>query len=294
MYFNAESYLLMNEYFDRIALFLREKCRLSFTGHKRTILRRRLETRLEQLNLPDFSSYWEFLLGNPAEEGHLYDLATTNETSFFRNREQFDFLRNDIIPRLASRSTSLPRSIRILSAGCSTGEEPYSIAMTLLDALIDPAEWRLEIVAGDISESCLQVARTGYYENDRLRKLPRGYRERFMVSDAEGATVCDELKKIVRFIRLNLDDLMNSESPAWSAGLGFFDIVFCRNVMIYFAPSCQQLLVDTLHHLLLPGGYLFTGDAEPLHLFRHEFSPVAAAGCLIYQKMEKSFNEQPF
>ncbi|HZV83056.1 MAG TPA: CheR family methyltransferase, partial [Geobacteraceae bacterium] len=136
-----------------------------------------------------------------------------------------------------------------------------------------------------------QVARRGYYEDDRLRKLPREYRERFMVSDAQGATVSDDIKRMVRFIRLNLDDLMKSDCPAWSAGLGYFDIIFCRNVMIYFAPSCQQQLVDTLHQLLLPGGYLFTGDAEPLHLFRHEFVPVAAAGCLIYQKLEKSFNE---
>ncbi|HZV81985.1 MAG TPA: protein-glutamate O-methyltransferase CheR [Geobacteraceae bacterium] len=291
MDYTAETFQIMDEYFNRIALLLKERCRLSFAGHKRTILRRRLENRLEQLNLPDFSAYWDFLLGHPAEEGNLYDLATTNETSFFRNMDQFTFLKNDIIPRLEGRPAAVPKSIRILSAGCSTGEEPYSIAMTLLDALSSPDEWRLEIVAGDISESCLHVARSGYYENDRLRKLPGGYRERFMMSDADGARASDDLKKLVRFIRLNLDDLMRSDCPAWHAGLGFFDIIFCRNVMIYFAPSCQQQLVDTLHQLLLPGGYLFTGDAEPLHLFRHEFSPVAAAGCLIYQKTEKSLNE---
>lgn len=284
LYSSTDTLQIMDEYFDRIALFLKEKCRLSFTGHKRTILRRRLESRLEQLNLPDFSSYWGFLLGNQAEEGTLYDLVTTNETSFFRNMDQFDFLRNDIAPRLLRRPSEAPRTIRILSAGCSTGEEPYSIAMTLFDVLSKFDEWRLEIVAGDISESCLRVARNGYYENDRLAKLPPGYRERFTLSDAYGATISNDLKKVIRFIRLNLDDLMKSDCPAWTVGLGSFDIIFCRNVMIYFAPSCQQLLVDTLHRLLLPGGYLFTGDAEPLHLFRHEFSPVATAGCLIYQK----------
>lgn len=286
--------MVMDNYFNRIALLLRDNCRLSFTGHKRTILRRRLESRLEQLNLPDFSAYWSFLCANPAEKGSLYDLATTNETSFFRNIDQFKVLKDKIIPRFASCSKSVPGSIRILSAGCSTGEEPYSIAMTLLDATGSPEDWRLEIVAGDISESCLTVARAGYYESDKLGKLPGGYCERFMTKDAEGAKVNDDVRKIVRFVRLNLDDAMKSDYPAWSAGLGLFDIIFCRNVMIYFAPSCQQLLVDTLHRLLLPGGYLFTGDAEPLHLFRHEFSPVAASGCLIYQKTEKPLNDRLF
>jgi chemotaxis protein methyltransferase CheR len=274
----------MDEYFDKIARFLRDTSRLSFTGHKRTILRRRLETRLDQLNLPDFSAYWGVLFGNPAEEQQLYDLVTTNETSFFRNVEQFNYLHNTIIPRLEQRSGTAPRTVRVLSAGCSTGEEPYSIAMTILAALANPAEWRLEIVAGDISESCLMTARNGYYENDRLRKLPPGYRKRFMTEGEGGATMRDELKQIIRFIRLNLDDLMKPGGQLLEGEPGFFDIIFCRNVMIYFAPDCQQLLVDTLHRLLVPGGYLFTGDAEPLHLFRHEFSPVAAAGCLIYQK----------
>lgn len=284
MHCNAGIIQGMDDYFDRIAVYLRNKSRLSFTGHKRAILRRRLETRLEQLKLPDFAAYWTLLLSDPAEEESLFDLATTNETSFFRNIDQFNYLKNEIVPRFQARSHGVPGSIRILSAGCSTGEESYSIAMTLYAALPRPEEWRLEIVAGDISESCLQAARRGYYENDRLRKLPQGYRKRFMTEGVDGATINNDLKGIVRFIRLNLDDLMKSDCPAWNPVPGSFDIIFCRNVMIYFAPSCQQLLVDTLHRLLLPGGYLFTGDAEPLHMFSHEFSPVATAGCLIYRK----------
>lgn len=274
----------MDKDFDRIADFLKEKSRLSFTGHKRSVLRQRLEGRLQQLMMPDFSAYWKFLLGNPGEVVDLFNLVTTNETSFFRNCAQFDYLKNSIIRQLESRATPENRRIRILSAGCSSGEEPYSIAMTLLDALQNHDDWSLEIVAGDLSDNCLQEARKGYYEDNKLVKLPGGYRERFMISDSDGAVVQERIKKIVRFTRLNLDELMKSECPFWSQGLGAFDIIFCRNVMIYFASSCQQQLVDTLYRLLLPGGFLFTGDAEPLHLFKHEFLPVAAAGCLIYQK----------
>lgn len=280
----------MDEYFDRIALFLRHRSRLSFAGHKKTILRRRLESRLEELNLPDFSAYWTFLLGNPDEEANLYDLATTNETSFFRNTAQFGYLREVICPELELQAMEQSRTIRVLSAGCSTGEEAYSIAMCMLDGFRTPDSSSLEIVAGDISESCLHVARTGYYDNDRLGKLPYGYRERFMEKCGEGAIFREHVKRCIRFMRMNLDDLMKGDQAVWGVGLGGFDIIFCRNVMIYFAPDCQQVLVDTLHRLLLPGGYLFTGDAEPLHLFRHEFQPVATAGCLIYRKTEKSLH----
>jgi len=283
----------MNEYFDKIVLFLRHKSRLSFAGHKRTILRRRLESRLAQLNLPDFCSYWSFLLANPAEEANLYDLATTNETSFFRNGPQFSYLRDFICPVLEQRALESARNIRVLSAGCSTGEEPYSIAMTMLDSFRSPGLTRLEIVAGDISESCLQVARVGYYDNDRLGKLPAGYRKRFMVDCGEGATVTATVKKCIRFMRMNLDELMKVDQAVWSVGQGGFDIIFCRNVMIYFAPECQQVLVDTLHRLLLAGGFLFTGDAEPLHLFSHEFKPVETDGCLIYQKTENISDDNP-
>lgn len=278
---------VMDIYLDKIATHLKETSRLSFSGHKRVVLRHRLEARLVQLQLPDFSAYWERLQCTPAEEEHLFELATTNETSFFRNAGQFAFLKENIIPLLEQRSVQGNSSIRILSAGCSTGEEPYSIGMTLLDSLRDSSSVRLEIVAGDINENCLRIAKNGCYEAEKLSKLPPSYQKRFFTKEDDGYKINAEVKSLVRFVRLNLDDLMNSDCPSWNQGLGLFDIIFCRNVMIYFAPPCQQKLVDTLYRLLLPDGYLFTGDAEPLHLFSHEFMPVAGAGCLIYQKTER-------
>ena len=276
----------MNEYVDKIASLLKDRSRLSFSGHKRTVLRQRLGNRLELLQLPDLSAYWELLQRSPAEAVHLFELATTNETSFFRNSAQFTALQEKIIPALELRSFRENTGFRILSAGCSTGEEPYSIAMALMNSLNDPELNAPQIVAGDLSENCLRIARDGYYDEDKLARLPDGYKERFMNEVAGGARVNDDIRKMVRFCGLNLDDLMTSESPAWNQGLGLFEIIFCRNVMIYFAPLCQQKLVDTLHRMLKPGGYLFTGDAEPLHLFSHEFKPVADDKCLIYQKTE--------
>lgn len=299
---------MVDLHMDKIREYVRERSRLSFAGHKKAVLRQRLETRLEALHLPDFASYWEYLQRVPAETGILLDLLTTNETFFFRNPEQFRYLREKILPALElKRGLEVVRSwgqerqassasimkLRILCAGCSTGEEPYSIAMTLLDGLRYPKAWDIRIVAGDLSESCLATARRGFYEAERLAGLPAPYREKYMNECAGGATVLDAVKELVTFVPLNLNDVMNGapltgEMNDW----GGFDIVFCRNVMIYFSPACQQTLVDTLHRLLVPGGYLFTGDAEPLHLFAHEFAIVKEAGCLIYQKMEIPHNAE--
>jgi chemotaxis protein methyltransferase CheR len=271
---------------DNIAAYLLERSRLSFAGHKRTILRSRLERRVAELGLPDFSAYWRHLKGSTGEDARLFDLVTTNETSFFRNPAQFDYLREAIVPALEQMPTAAKSSIRVLCAGCSTGEEPYSVAMVLLQSLRYPSNRQLEIVAGDLSENCISVARRGYYDSDKLARIPRDFREKYLERHGEGGVVRDEVRRLVRFEQLNLNDLMKPALAGAGDRLGRFDLIFCRNVMIYFSSSCQQLLVETLHRLLLPGGYLFTGDAEPLHLFRHEFTPVDNADCLIYRKTE--------
>jgi chemotaxis protein methyltransferase CheR len=252
--------------------------------------------------MPDFASYWHYLRDSAQEESILLDLITINETSFFRNPGQFRYIAERIIPEVeegrgkevirswGSLNTVTPRSImkmRILCAGCSTGEEPYSVAMTLFDALRYPRVWDIEILAGDLSESCLKTGEAGYYEADRMKGLPIAFIDKYMEKRDKGAVVKEEIKRLIRFCRLNLNDIINGEPfPGLISGTEQFDMIFCRNVMIYFSPETQQQLVDTLSRLLIPGGYLFTGDAEPLHLYNHVFEAVREAGCLIYRKME--------
>ncbi len=281
----------MGEYYlDKIAAYLRDNSRLSFTGHKRTTLRSRLETRIAELKFSTFADYWGYLNSHDSETARLFDLVTTNETSFFRNRAQFSFFGEHIIPRFVQMPAVDKGTIRVLCAGCSTGEEPYSIAMTILESLCVPDSMKIEIVAGDLSRGCLKEAEAGFYETGRLKNLPKGYIDSYLEKTGDGAFVRKEVKELVRFVHLNLNDLMNPHSTDSRDQLGRFDIIFCRNVMIYFSSSCQQMLVETLHQMLFTGGYLFTGDAEPLHLFRHEFIPVEDADCLIYQKTEMSAN----
>jgi chemotaxis protein methyltransferase CheR len=287
-------------YLEKIREHVFRRGRLYFSGHKKPVLRQRLDLRLQQLGLAGYRPYWEHLLREPAELRRLFELLTTNETSFFRNQYQFSYLREVVLPGLEMiRGQAAWRSLgqggrpgermklRILCAGCSTGEEPYSMAMTLLEGLRFPRSWELEIIAGDLSESCLAVGRAGYYDNARLRGVPAPLLEKYFTLQPGGAVVRDELRRIVNFQYLNLAELLDGKLPAGWEGMSGFDIIFCRNVMIYFSPPCQQLLVETLSRLLAQGGYLLTGDAEPLHLFTHDLVTVPDAGCLIYQKREK-------
>ncbi len=287
---------------DTIAQYIYHRSRLSFIGHKKAVLRQRLEERMMCLELPNLAAYWDYIRENPREEPLLFDLLTTNETFFFRNGKQFDYLRQTIIPffeeyrgRDVIRSWGLERPIspqsimklRILCAGCSTGEEPYSVAMTLLNTLRYPKAWDIEILAGDLSESCIDFARAGYYESARLKGLPSNYIDKYMDRAADGAVIKDEVKELIRFCCLNLGNIINGEAfPGYTPDFAGFDVIFCRNVMIYFSAEAQQQLVDTLSRSLVPGGFLFTGDAEPLHLYEHDLQTVREAGCLIYRKTE--------
>ncbi|MBK5274808.1 MAG: protein-glutamate O-methyltransferase CheR [Desulfuromonadales bacterium] len=289
-------------YLDKISEFVSHQSRLCFSGHKREILRHRLESRLKKLGLANYAAYWYYLKQTSGEETVLLDCLTTNETFFFRNTDQFSHLRDVIIPDIETlRGQDVVKSwggnsrvpalsimkLRVLSAGCSTGEEPYSIAMTILESLRHPKAWDLEIIAGDLSESCLKTATEGYYENEKLKNIPDHYIDKYMRRDADGAVIREEVRNLVSFTHLNLNGLM--KGVAFPGAVSFsapFDIIFCRNVMIYFSSSCQQMLVDMLHRLLVPGGYLFTGDAEPLHLFDHDFETIKGAKCLIYKKTE--------
>lgn len=285
---------------EDIAQYIYQRSRLFFPGHKRSILKKCLEGRQTELNLPDLAAYHDFLQLTAEEEAKLVDLLTTNETSFFRNPKQFNYLMEKIVPELEQRrgqevinswgeSAQVPVSsimkLRILCAGCSTGEEPYSVAMALLESLRYPRAWDIEIVAGDISTSCIRTAVTGFYDEERLKGVPLPYQEKYMTRSACGANIKDDVKKLIKFSHMNLNDILNGERfPGTFEGFCGFDMIFCRNVMIYFSADSQQQLVDVLFHALVPGGYLFTGDAEPLHLYDHDFTAVHNASCLIYKK----------
>lgn len=285
-----------------IARFIHERTGLSFAGHKKRLLRLRLEERLIQLGISDLGAYAKRIVSDESEQTHVLELLTTNETSFFRNPRQFEYLMGRLIPALEEEkgkkvmcswgesptvSTSSSLKMRILCAGCSTGEEPYSVAMALLETLRYPRAWDIEILAGDLSESCIRAARKGFYEAEKLKGLPDNFREKFTDYIPGGINIKPDVKKLIRFSVINLNDIIQgADFPGLSTGFTGFDMIFCRNVLIYFSLASQQHLVDLLYRSLAHGGYLFTGDVEPLHLYTHNFTAVRDAGCLIYRKME--------
>jgi len=210
---------------------------------------------------------------DPDELTKLLDMISTNKTKFFREPGHFDFLREKIVPTLANQ-----KSIRIWCSASSTGEEPYTIAMTLWDAVSQPTQWDCQILASDISIRVLEKTAKGIYEDERVQSLPAELvRRHFLRGKGEQqgfVKIKPPLSKMVAFRRINL---MDAEFPIRKP----LDVIFCRNVMIYFDRPTQAKLMTKFFRYLNPGGYLFIGHLERLQWINYPFAYVAQT---IYQK----------
>lgn len=263
---------LSNAAFATLRALFERASGIRLSDEKRVLVVTRLQRRLAALGLPDYDAYCRHLQtaeGDP-ERKILIDLLTTHETFFFREPTHFEFLER----ALGRRRSRAP--LRVWSAACSTGEEPFSIAMTLMKALPDGA-W--EVVASDLSTQVLECAKEGIYPLARLDCMPDGYLARFCQrgSGAYAGTmrVRDELRRRVRFVQHNLLDAGSS--------LGPFDVVFARNVLIYFDFERKQQILDLLTQQLSPSGLLFMGHSESLHGHALRLRKVDRA---VYQRSE--------
>jgi chemotaxis protein methyltransferase CheR len=229
---------------------------------KKELLMGRLGRRLRELGLKAYGAYYEYVM----EAGHdelirLLDAISTNETSFFREPRQFEFLAQHVFPEWKI-SRPGARRIRVWSAGCATGEEPYSLAMMLWDHLPPAAGWDLEIRATDLSTRALERARAGIWALEKAEEIPPSYLRAFMLK-GKGSLggmmkAGPRIRSIIEFERLNLND---DTYPT----LGFFDLIFCRNVLMYFSAESRARVVERLLNHLVPTGYLFLGHAETLN-----------------------------
>jgi chemotaxis protein methyltransferase CheR len=231
--------------------------------HKKALLVGRLSRRLRELGGLSLSAYLRQVEEDVVERGRLLDAICTHETHFFREPRHFDFLEQEVLPRWRSqRGTDTGgRRVRVWSAGCSTGEEAFSLAMVLRSHLPPEEGWMLEILATDLSTRILERARQTLWLMERAQEIPTHYLKAFMLrgtGSKEGwMKAGPELRSLVRFQRLNLN-----EAPY--LGLGRFDLIFCRNVLIYFDAASKARVVEQLRNHLLPQGYLFVGHAESL------------------------------
>ncbi len=266
---------LTDKEFSQFQTLIYDQVGITLDFPKKTLLVSRLGKRLRELKLGSFQEYFDCVSAKGGEEEliRLLDLVSTNKTDFFREPLHFDFLRDEILPQ--ARST---KTIRIWSSASSTGEEPYTIGMTLYDALADFHQWDIKILASDISTRVLAKAAEGIYEEDRVSQLPKEILRRHFLRGKgphQGKLkVRRDIAELVKFRRINL---MDSCFPIRTP----LDVIFCRNVMIYFDRPTQANLMKKFFHYLRPGGYLFIGHSESLQWIDHQFSYIRPT---IYQK----------
>ena len=230
---------------------------------KKALLAGRLARRLRELGLASYGDYYEIVRADEAERMHMLDCISTNETHFFREPRHFDLLAESVYPawQAGAEAGRRPRRVRAWSAACSTGDEPYTLAMSLLQAFPPGSGWEIEILATDLSTRALERARQAVWPIAKSKEIPPVHLKAFMLrgtGDQEGLMKAGpEIRSVVRFARLNLND------EAYPA-VGQFDLLFCRNVLIYFAPPTKARVVERLLGHLAPSGYLFLGHAESL------------------------------
>ena len=264
--------------FDFIRGLVYERSRINLGPDKRQLVFARLGKRLRATNVPTLTDYCRLLQqpGSEQELGHLIDAISTNHTFFFREVAHFDFLRQQVIPELEPReSGGAPAKLRVWSAACSSGEEPYSIAITLAEAMPGRA-WHID--ATDISRRVLAKAAAAIYPQEVVSRMPlatvRTHFQRGVGAQEGNFRVKASLRERVSFHHLNLLD-----GPAPFAEP--FHVIFCRNVMIYFDGPTQQELVERLVPRLVPGGYLFVGHSESLMHLSHSLEAIHPA---VYRK----------
>ncbi len=256
---------LSNNEFERLSKFIYDQCGIKMPPIKKTMLETRLRKRLRVNNFNSFAEYCDFLFskkGMDEELIHMIDVVTTNKTDFFREPAQFTFLTQSVIPYLISEfNAGIDKKLKIWSAGCSTGEEPYTLAIVLSEFAQSIPYFDFNITASDISTKVLEKAILGIYDIERISQIPLAIKQKYFLKSKDPkksqVRVISGLRKFINYQRINFMD----------ADLGIRekqDIIFCRNVIIYFDKLTQEQLLQKLSNNLRTGGFLFLGHSETI------------------------------
>jgi chemotaxis protein methyltransferase CheR len=255
---------LTEDEFERLRALIRHHTGIHLNASKKALLYGRLSRRIRELGLRGFADYLRSVRDDTAECEQMIDRVTTNETHFFREPTHFTYLESTLVPAWiqAAESGARSKDVRAWSAGCSTGEEPYSLAMTLHDHLPAKDGWSVDVLATDISTRVLDAADQATWPIERAAEVPELLLKRFMLqgvgSQAGKMRASAHLRRAVRVERVNLiDERYSVQGP--------FDLIFCRNVLIYFDRELKRRVVERLSEHLAPGGHLFVGHAESIH-----------------------------
>jgi len=281
--FNEERPVLSDKSFMIWRQYIYDNCGIYFQDNKKYLLESRLQKRISLLGLNSFEEYYSFITKNGnalREQKYLYEAITINETYFFRNPPQFDALISNIVPEIIEKKKGVWKNkIRIWSAACSTGEEPYTMAI-LLTEMIKPKfpHIQFEIIGTDINTAVVEIAGKGIYKEYSVRNTPDYFLRKYFIHNNGKYEIHPEVKKMVSFKVLNLYDAVEMKS------MFTFDVIFCANVLIYFDAQSKIKVVSRLYDSLNNGGYLFIGYSETLHGISKAFQLVSFPKTIGYKK----------
>jgi len=272
-----------DEEFAQLRDFIYEQSGIYIAESRKYLVENRLTNRLKELNLKNFGEYYYYLRFDPgrrAELPKLFGVITTNETSFYRNPPQLQVFQEKVLTaELDKLRAAKTKRLRIWSAGCSTGEEPYTLAIILHEVLkTEIAGWDIKITANDLSEGVVAAARKGIYSEYALRTTPKEIISKYFRKEGEVYHVDSKLKNLISFGPVNLSDKAMLKRVERS------QIVFCRNVIIYFDDNMKRQVIESFYDNLLPGGCLLIGHSESLHSITRAFKPEHHVGTIVYRK----------
>lgn len=268
---------LSDPQFEKIRDLIYNASGIHFSSSNRTILESRLKERLRKSETPTVDEYIKLITSDEGEMKTLLDTVTTNLTRFFRNTAHFQTFERHVIPELvAYKKSKGEKTLKLWSAGCSTGEEPYSLAMVLKDLL--PSDFTFEITASDLSLKSLMTAKEGFYPDNKMNGVPEKYLNRYFERKANGYQVKEEIKKTIKFDYHNLK---------LDSGLRKLDIVFCRNVIIYFDEAAQANVINKFYNAMNDHSYLFIGHSESLFGMDTQFEFFKTEWAIVYRKFLK-------
>ncbi|MCH5291724.1 MAG: protein-glutamate O-methyltransferase [Treponema sp.] len=266
--------MLTDAQFDEYRKLIYNESGITFSETNRSILESRLKERLREKHMNDLQAYYKLVVSSKDELKLFLDSITTNLTRFFRNQPHFDALINYVIPHvIENKRKTGSTNIQIWSAGCSTGEEPYTIAMLLKDKL--PSPYTFKIMASDISLKSLMVGKQGFYQTNRVGGIPQNYLDRFFTKTEKGYQANPDLMASIHFDYHNLRH---------DSGFRNLDIIFCRNVLIYFDELAQKACIDRFYTALADHSYLFIGHSESLFGMDTKFEFLKTDWACLYQK----------
>jgi chemotaxis protein methyltransferase CheR len=279
---NAFKATLSEKDFRRLSEFIHKECGIKMPEAKKVLLEARLRKRLRALGMHSYCEYCDYLFspeGARNELTHMIDVVTTNKTDFFREAGHFDYLVRTALPELVKLyGANIRKKYAVWSAGCSTGEEPHTLAMVLNEFAQQQQGFNFSILATDISTRVLEQARRGIYKEDVIEPVPMAMKKKYLLKGKDNnkglVRVGPQLRSLIEFRRLNfMDSDFGMSRP--------MDIIFCRNVIIYFDRATQEKLLNRFARHLIPGGYLFMGHSETLNGLD---VPLLSAGPMVYRK----------